>query len=159
MTFRIAAVAALSLAAAASPAVAATDDGWCGSEDLLITVSEGRAPVAADRLFAIHLQTAGNGPCTIRGMLSEVRFLQGETDLDVPIAGGQPQEWPEFITVDADSEAVVYMSAPKKAKPQPVDHIRFILPGNGTRGDTVTVPWPSPVGGLVDFGIIVSPVS
>ncbi|KOV81753.1 hypothetical protein ADL03_27515 [Nocardia sp. NRRL S-836] len=157
---RIIALAALSLATAASPAVASADTaGWCSSRDLRITVGEGRAPVASDRLFAIHLRAAGPGPCTIRGLLSEVRFLRGDTELDVPIAGGQPQQWPELITVDGDHEAVVYMSAPKKAVPQPVDHIRFILPGDGTSGDTVKIAWPSPVGGPVKFGIIMSPVS
>ncbi len=159
MTFRTAVLVALSLAAAASPAVAETDDGWCTSQDLRITVSEGRAPVASDRLFAIHLRTAGPGPCTIRGMLSEVRFLQGDTELDVPIAGGQPQETPQPHTVTADYGPVVYMKAPRKAVPQPVDHIRFILPGDGTNGGTVEVAWPSPVGGPVQFGIITSPVS
>ena len=159
MTFRTAVLVALSLATAASPAVAETDAGWCTSEDLRITVGEGRAPVSTDRLFVIGLRTAGSDTCVIRGLLSEVRFLQGDTELDVPIAGGQPQGTPQLLTVTAEYGPVVYMKAPKKAEPQPVDHIRFILPGDGTNGGTVKVAWPSPVGGPVQFGIITSPAS
>lgn len=165
MTVRVAALiaSALALTACAGPEIrpvaAQQTVNWCSDSTLRISVSEGRAPAAADRLFAIRLHAAGSSPCTIRGMLSEVRFLRNGTEVDVPIAGGQPQETPELITVDGDREAVVYLKAPKHAPAVQVDHIRFILPGEGTHGDTVTVPWPSAVGGPVKFGIIVSPVS
>lgn len=152
-------IAAVALALAAVPfAAQAEEAGWCRAGDLHVSVSEGRAPVASDRLFRITFEAAGGDICRIGGVLSDVRFLHDGTQVDVPIAGGQTGR-PETITVDAGHPAVVHMKAPKHAPAVDVSSIEFTLPGQGTRGDTLGADWPSAIGGPVQFGQISSPVS
>ncbi|MFI6095736.1 hypothetical protein ACIA8G_09295 [Lentzea sp. NPDC051213] len=142
-----------------SPTAPTTSSGWCRAGDLKISTSEGAGPSDIYRSFTINLESAKGSACTIGGTLSDVRFLSSSgTELDVPIAGGQ-QDASLAITVDPAHPAVVYLKAPKDAKPEPVKSISFTLPGNGQPGDPVLVDWIAPLGGPVQLGLIAAPVS
>ncbi|MBB5958290.1 hypothetical protein FHS29_004898 [Saccharothrix tamanrassetensis] len=134
--------------------------GWCDGHDLEMRATEEVSPVRGDRLFAIHFAARSGTSCTIGGTLSDVTFAAHDgAPLAIEIGGGEKPDYTE-INLDDHREAVVYIrTAADDGSGLPVATIGFTLPGKGTRGDIVAVPWPAPIDGPVQLTNLMAPVS
>lgn len=157
-------ITAGSLAAAAALAVVGThsaqaaDAPWCDGSDLVISAHDMRSPSSASKGHVIRFAAADGVTCTIGGTLSNVRFLDAEGhDMNVPLTGGQGQY--QETTVQGIFGAVVYVGSPKAGPQVSPAFVQFDLPGQGSLGDRITTAWPSSIGGPVQVGNIMSPVS
>jgi hypothetical protein len=159
---------AVALAGAALVAVAGTaaaqalgtqsETRWCTGGDLVISAGDMRSPSAATTAHRITFVAAEGVSCRIGGRLSNVRFLDADgRDMGVSLTGGQG-EYTE-APVDANRQAAVYVSSPRKSAQVTPAFIRFDLPGQGSLGDAVKIAWPSGVGTPVQLSGVMMPVS
>jgi hypothetical protein len=131
---------------------------WCTGSDLAISAADMRSPSAATTAHRIRFVAADGVSCRIGGRLSNVRFLDADgRDMGVSLTGGQGQY--TEAPVDANREAAVYVSSPRKSAQVTPAFIRFDLPGQGSLGDAVKIAWPSGIGTPVQLSGVMAPVS
>lgn len=147
-------------APATAAAASAGAGHWCTRKDLSITTETRPSPEPADRLFVINLAGRDGANCVIGGALSNVAFFtQDGATADVSIGGGQDPNYTE-TTVTGDRAAVAYVREHHDSNTTtPATKMTFQLPGKGVAGDTVTVSWPGPVQGTLQFSNVQAPVS
>jgi hypothetical protein len=154
----VGAVLAVAGTAAAQSFGAQAETRWCTGSDLVISATDMRSPSAATTAHRIRFVAAEGVSCRIGGSLSNVRFLNANgDDMGVQLTGGQGQY--TEAPVDANREAAVYVSSPRKSALRTPAFIRFDLPGQGSLGDAVKIAWPSSIGTPVQLSNVMMPVS
>ncbi|WP_434438834.1 hypothetical protein [Lentzea sp. E54] len=151
------AVVATSVAQASGTTAAAP---WCTADDLAIGVYDSQSPSpSTTKAHIIRFVAAEGASCRIGGTVHNVRFLdhQGK-DMNASQNGGQPP-YTETLIENGRFAATYVASALEGPQIRPA-FVRFNLPGQGERGDLVTIPWPqSGIGANVRMGGIQAPVS
>ncbi|MEU0881084.1 hypothetical protein ABZ345_20955 [Lentzea sp. NPDC005914] len=152
------AVAGAALVAATGTVAAQAETPWCTGSDLVISAHRMNKPSANATAHWMRLAPAEGVSCKIGGSLSNVRFFDASgRKMNIQIAGGQTGNYVE-VPVEGYREAAVYVGSQITGPTVTPAFILFNLPGQGSLGDEMLVPWPSSIGTTVRIGDVTEPV-